>query len=110
MKLYFLNGWKLYKGPCYNCTENDEGSEVTPRRKQYIVDTNDPQAFGSWKMEEEQQDLNKVPFKDLTLNVSNGIKDIVLMVNRHEGWELESSEINLFVDTVHTSNQRFDIM
>lgn len=106
----FLNGWKLYKGPCYNCTEKDEGSDVTPRRKQYIVDTNDPQAFGSWKMEREQHNIEKVTLKDLTLNVSNGIRDIVLMVNRHEGWELESSEINLFVDTAHTNNQRFDIM
>lgn len=108
--MYFLNGWKLYKGPCYNCTEIDEGSEVTPRRKQYIVDTNDPQAFGSWKMEEEQNDMQRATFKDLTLNVSDGIRDTVLMVNKHEGWELESSKINLFVDTAHISNQRFDIM
>lgn len=47
-KTFFINGWKLQRGPCENCTEKDEGSEVTARRKQYLNDTNDPEAFGKW--------------------------------------------------------------
>lgn len=85
--------------------------DVTERRKQYIIDTNDPEAFGSWSYEREGKGQNDdFDNKNLTLNINNKIKDVVLMVNEHEGWELESSEINLLVNTSSASKHRFDIM
>lgn len=113
VKLYFLNGWKLHRGPCYNCTENDEGSDVTERRKQIIIDTNDPEAFGSWSYEEELKGYEIKEEKNLTnltLNVNERIRDVVLMVNKHEGWVLESSEINLHLPINTSEHRRFDIM
>lgn len=109
VKLSFLNGWKLHRGPCDNCTENDEGLDVTERRKQFINDTNNPEAFGSWLFEREtiKEDPPPIP---LTLKINKQIRDVVLMVNKHEGWELESSEINLLVDMNTTDKRRFDIM
>lgn len=84
---------------------------MTERRRQYINDTNDPEVFGSWSFEEEEKNALKVAvFKNLTLKVNERIRDVVLMVNKHEGWELESSEINLLVDINTTEKHRFDVM
>lgn len=110
MKIYFLNGWKLNRGPCYNCTEKDEGSDVTERRKQYINDKNDPEIFGSWSYERELKGTKVSTPVPLTLKINKQIRDVVLMVNEHEGWELESSEINLLVDMNTADKHRFDIM
>nr|XP_034326148.1 uncharacterized protein LOC105319101 isoform X2 [Crassostrea gigas] len=110
VKIYFLNGWKLNRGPCYNCTEKDEGSDVTERRKQYIIDKNDPEVFGSWSYEKELKGTQVSTPVPLTLKINRQIRDVVLMVNEHEGWELESSEINLLVDMNTADKHRFDIM
>lgn len=111
VNIFFLNGWKLSRGPCYNCTEDDEGHDVTARRKQYIIDTNDPEAFGTWSFEEEVKGIEKtLPIKNLTLKVNEEIKDVVLMVNKHERWELETSELNLLVNIDTTVKHGFDVM
>lgn len=110
VKLSFLNGWKLHRGPCDNCTENDEGLDVTDRRKQFINDTNNPEAFGSWSYEKENVRTKVSTPIPLTLKINKQIRDVVLIVNKHEGWELESSEINLLVDMNTTDKHRFDIM
>lgn len=110
VKLSFLNGWKLYRGPCDNCTENDEGLDVTERRKKFINDTNNPEAFGSWTFERENKGTKDSYFIPLTLKINKEIRDVVLMVNKHEGWELENSEINLLVDLNTTDKHRFGIM
>lgn len=110
VKLSFLNGWKLHRGPCDNCTENDEGLDVTERRKIFINYTNNPEAFGSWLFERECRGTEVSPPIPLTLKINKEIRDVVLMVNKHEGWELENSEINLLVDINTTYKHRFDIM
>lgn len=110
MKIFFLNGWKLSRGPCYNCTEDDEGLDVTARRKQYIFDTKDPEAFGMWSFEEEATGNENLPIKNLTLKVNEEIKDVVLLVNKHEGWELETSELNLLVNINTRKKHGFDVM
>lgn len=110
VKLFFLNGWKLQRGPCQNCTENDEGSEVTARRKQYINATNDPEAFGKWSFEYELRGLERLGYQNLTYKVNKRIRNVVIMVNKHEGWELESSEINLLLSINPSEPRRFDIM
>lgn len=110
VKLSFLNGWKLHRGPCDNCTENDEGLDVTERRKKFINDTNNPEAFGSWTFERGYKGSKYSHFIPITLKINRQIRDVVLMVNKHEGWELENSEINLLVDINTTEKHRFDIM
>lgn len=110
MKIFFLNGWKLSRGPCYNCTEDDEGLDVTARRKQYIFDTKDQEAFGVWSFEEEATGNENLPIKNVTLKVNEEIKDVVLMVNKHEGWELETSELNLLVNVNTRKKHGFDVM
>lgn len=83
---------------------------MTERRKQYINDKNDPEAFGSWSYEKENVRTTVSTPIPLTLKINKQIRDVVLMVNKHEGWELESSEINLLVDMNTTEKHRFDIM
>ncbi|XP_078314028.1 uncharacterized protein LOC111129527 [Crassostrea virginica] len=108
LKIFFLNGWKLHKGPCYNCTESDEGVDVTARRKQFIIDTGNQRVFGAWEFE--PQTLSGTVSSDITPDVYNKIRDIVLMVNSHESWEMESSEINLDIDTTTSFQNIFDII
>ena len=110
MKLFFLNGWKLHKGPCYNCSKDDEGYIVTARRKQYIIDKNDKGVFGIWKLEVELKGTELSKQKIITDEVNDHIEDTVIMVNENEGWELESSEISLDVDMTNVPGRRFDIM
>lgn len=69
---------------------------MTARRKQYINDTNDPEAFGKWSFELELQGLEIVGYQNLTHKVIKRIRDVVIMVNKQEGWELKSSEIIYF--------------
>lgn len=83
--------------------------DVKERRKQYINDTNDPEAFGSWSFEEENYFISSKA-KDITPIVNDNIRDVVLMVNKHEGWELESSEINLLLPINTSKPGRFDVM
>ena len=97
----------MHKGPCYNCTENDEGVDVTARRKQFIIDTGNQRVFGAWGFE--PQTLSGTVSSDITPDVYNNIRDIVLMVNSHESWEMESSEINLDIDTTTSFKNVFDI-
>lgn len=80
---------------------------MTERRKQFITDRNDPEAFGSWSLEEHKNSITHI--KNITLLVNDNIRDVVLMVNKHEGWELESSEINLLLP-INTSKPDFDVM
>lgn len=81
---------------------------MTERRKKYINDKNDPEAFGSWSYEKEHVQTKVSPPIPLTLKINKQIRDVVLMVNKHEGWELENSEINVNINT--TEKHRFDIM
>lgn len=104
----FLNGWKLHKGPCYNCTESDEGHDVTARRWMYIQDYGNPDVFGSWGFEPEVRFANANKTL-ITNDVNHNIKDIVLMVNNHEQWEMESSKITLDIDLSTTYRGIFDI-
>ena len=102
----------MHKGPCYNCTENDEGVDVTARRKQFIIDTGNQRVFGAWGFEPQTIGTVYVSTKittDITPDVYNNIRDIVLMVNSHESWEMESSEINLEIDTTTAFKNVFDI-
>ena len=102
----------MHKGPCYNCTENDEGVDVTARRKQLIIDTGNQRVFGAWGFEPrtfQTGTVLKKNTKDITPDVYNNIRDIVLMVNSHESWEMESSEINLEIDTTTSFQNMFDI-
>ena len=98
----------MHKGPCYNCTENDEGVDVTARRKQFIIDTGNQRVFGAWGFEPETFKKGTVP-TDITPDVYNNMRDIVLMVNIHESWEMESSEINLEINTTTAFQNKFDI-
>lgn len=59
-------------------------------------------------VELELQGLEIVGYQNLT--VIKRIRDVVIMVNKHEGWELESSEINLLLYINTTEPRRFDIM
>ncbi|XP_052697312.1 uncharacterized protein LOC128175596 [Crassostrea angulata] len=108
VEIDFLNGWKLYKGPCYNCTERDEGHDVTARRKMYIQDYSNPEAFGSYGFEPEVVNANVKP-TNITMEVNNNVRDVVLMVNSHEQWEMESSKITLDVNISTTYSNKFDI-
>lgn len=81
---------------------------MTERRKQFITDRNDPEAFGSWSLEEDKNFMADI--KNLTLLVNDNIRDVVLMVNKHEGWELESSEINLLLPINSSKLGRYDVM
>lgn len=81
---------------------------MTERRKQFITDRNDPEAFGSWSLEEDKNFMADI--KNLTLLVNDNIRDVVLMVNKHEGWELESSEINLLLPINSSTLGRYDVM
>lgn len=81
---------------------------MTERRKQFIKDRNDPEAFGSWSLEEDKNFMADI--KNLTLLVNDNIRDVVLMVNKHEGWELESSEINLLLPINSSKLGRYDVM
>ena len=96
----------MHKGPCYNCTENDEGVDVTARRKQFIIDKGNHRVFGAWGFEPQKTGTVST---DITQDVYNNIRDIVLMVNSHESWEMESSEINLDIDTTASFQNKFDI-
>ena len=98
----------MHKGPCYNCTESDEGVDVTARRKQLIIDTGNKRVFGAWRLEPQVLKGTSVS-TDITQDVYNNIRDIVLMVNSHESWEMESSEINLDIDTTTFFQNEFDI-
>lgn len=80
---------------------------MTERRKQFIKDRNDPEAFGSWSLEEDKNFMADI--KNLTLLVNDNIRDVVLMVNKHEGWELESSEINIRLP-INMSKPDFDVV
>lgn len=82
---------------------------MTERRKQFINDTNNPEAFGSWLFEREtiKEDPPPIP---LTLKINKQIRDVVLMVNKHEGWELETSELNLLVNINTREKHGFDVM
>ena len=100
----------MHKGPCYNCTENDEGVDVTARRKQFIIDTGNQRVFGAWGLEPQTTGtVSTAITTDITLDVYNNIRDIVLMVNSHESWEMESSEINLEINTTTAFQNKFDI-
>lgn len=81
---------------------------MTERRKQFIKDRNDPEAFGSWSLEEDKNFMADI--KNLTLLVNDNIRDVVVMVNKHEGWELESSEINLLLPINSSTLGRYDVM
>lgn len=81
---------------------------MTERRKQFITDRNDPEAFGSWSLEEDKNFMADI--KNLTLLVNDNIRDVVVMVNKHEGWELESSEINLLLPINSSKLGRYDVM
>lgn len=81
---------------------------MTERRKQFITDRNDPEAFGSWSLEERKKSMTYM--KNITLLVNDDIRDVVLMVNKHEGWELESSEINLLLPINSSKLGRYDVM
>lgn len=81
---------------------------MTERRKQFITDRNDPEAFGSWSLEEHKKSMTYM--KNITLLVNDNIRDVVLMVNKHEGWELESSEINLLLPINSSKLGRYDVM
>lgn len=81
---------------------------MTERRKQFITDRNDPEAFGSWSLEEDKNFMADI--KNLTLLVNDNIRDVVVMVNKHEGWELESSEINLLLPINSSTLGRYDVM
>lgn len=61
-------------------------------------------------VELELQGLEIVGYQNLTHKVIKRIRDVVIMVNKHEGWELESSEINLLLYINTTEPRRFDIM
>uniref|UniRef100_K1QBQ4 Uncharacterized protein n=1 Tax=Magallana gigas TaxID=29159 RepID=K1QBQ4_MAGGI len=108
VKIYFLNGWKLHKGPCYNCTESDEGHDVTVWRKMYIQDNGNPEAFGSYGFEPEVINAD-VKSTNITMEVNDNVRDVVLMVNSHEQWEMESSKITLDVNLSASYSNRFDI-
>lgn len=81
---------------------------MTERRKQFITDKNDPEAFGSWSLEEQKYFMTDNI--NITLLVNDNIRDVVLIVNKHEGWELESSEINLLLPTNTSTLGQFDVM
>lgn len=83
---------------------------MTARRNQFINDTNDPEAFGIWSFEEEESGAETSVSKNITLKVNERIRDVVLMVNKHEGWSWESSEIHLLLAINTSKHQRFDIM
>lgn len=108
VEIDFLNGWKLHKGPCYNCTERDEGDDVTARRKMYIQDYSNPEAFGSYGFEPLVATANVKP-TNITMEVNDNVRDVVLMVNSHEQWEMESSKITLDVNLATTYSNNFDI-
>ena len=102
----------MHKGPCYNCTENDEGVDVTAHRKQFIIDTGNRRVFGAWGFEPQTTGTVHASTNittNITPDVYNSIRDIVLMVNSHESWEMESSEINLDIDTTTFFQNEFDI-
>lgn len=80
---------------------------MTERRKQFITDRNDLEAFGSWSLEEHKKSMTTI--KHITLLVNDNIRDVVLMVNKHEGWELESSEINILLP-INMSKPDFDVV
>lgn len=63
-----------------------------------------------WSFEEEATGNENLPIKNLTLKVNEEIKDVVLMVNKHEGWELETSELNLLVNINTRKKHGFDVM
>lgn len=83
---------------------------MTAQRKQYIKDTNDPEAFGKWSFEFKLQGLGIMGYQNLTHKVNKKIRNVVIMINKHEGWELESSEINLLLSINTSEPLRFDIM
>ncbi|XP_062599355.1 uncharacterized protein LOC134260838 [Saccostrea cucullata] len=97
VKLFFLNGWKIDKGPCRTCTAADKGSDVTQRRKLLIQQTNNQEMFGKWEAEVYSQNGN-ASYIDKTRIVNNVSTDVVLIVGEKEGWELIGSEISLDFD------------
>lgn len=106
VKLFFLNGWQIGKGPCYHCKAEDKGKDVTERRKQFIHQSGNPNILGKWTIEKENQNGN---FSDVnkTSEINITSKDVVLIVNEKERWELDGSEISL---DFHSSHDGFDIM
>ena len=74
----------------------------------YIQDYGNPEAFGSYGFEPEVVTANVKP-TNITPEVNNNVRDVVLMVNRHEQWEMESSKIALDVNLATTDSNKFDI-
>lgn len=105
VKLFFLNGWQIGKGPCYHCKAEDKGKDVTERRKQFILQSGDPNILGKWTIEMENQNGN-VSNVNKTSDINRASKDVVLIVSEKERWELDGSEISL--DFNSTLNE-FDI-
>lgn len=75
----------------------------------YIQDKNNPNAFGSWLLEPIVASgiTNIIP---ISTKVNDNVRDVVLIVNSHEQWEMESSKITLDIDLSTTYNNGFDLM
>lgn len=63
-----------------------------------------------WLFEEEVIGNENLFIKNLMLKVNDEIKDVVFMVNKYEGWELEILEFNLFVNVNMRKKYGFDVM
>lgn len=74
----------------------------------YIQDYGNPEAFGSYGFEPEVVTANVKP-TNITMEVNDNVKDVVLMVNSHEHWEMESSKITLDINLATTDYNKFDI-
>ena len=106
-KLVFLNGWKLGSGPCFNCSGNDIGLDVTEREQ---LNYQNRSEFGRWILEFRSEHQILPIFKivvgnitynghvedeidiDITSYVYENTRDEVLMISQHDGWEMERSE------------------
>lgn len=104
-KLVFLNGWKLGIGPCFNCSGNDIGVDVTERKQHNYQSRSE---FGRWILEfplvhyippNSPIVLGNITYKghlnddiDITSYVYENTRDEVLMISQHDGWEMERSE------------------
>lgn len=63
-----------------------------------------------WLFEEEVIGNENLFIKNVMLKVNEEIKDVVFMVNKYEGWELEILEFNLFVNVNMRKKYGFDVM